>query len=301
MSSKQDLFKQINNAILDIQGADFQSFATPLKRLARLLQHEDLEPFNEKLTAGLDFVKFLEESEASQDGMIGSAELAWPDDDQEILGLQLLLILKFADEPRNVADFGHTFFYTGSNKFISSIRAVVSQVIIPFARDYKAFVESEGIVKPSLIIPMTNKVFIVHGHDGEARETVARFLQNIGFTPVILNQEANQGRTIIEKIEAHSDVGFAVVLLTPDDLGQARTENDLQPRARQNVLLELGYFMALLGRSKVCVLRKGEVSVPSDFAGVVWEEMDSAGGWKLKLARELQVAGHTVNMANMLA
>lgn len=155
--------------------------------------------------------------------------------------------------------------------------------------------EARGRISPNLVLPMSNKVFIVHGHDGEARETVARFLGNIGFEPIILHEQANKGRTIIEKVEANADVGFAVVLLTPDDLGRAKGDSDLEPRARQNVLLELGYFMARLGRDKVCALRKGDVSIPSDFAGVVWEAMDDAGAWKQKLARELVAAGHTVD------
>lgn len=90
-------------------------------------------------------------------------------------------------------------------------------------------------------------------------------------------------------------VSFAVVILTPDDVGRAKSVRALEPRARQNVLLELGYFMGKLGRSKVCALKKGAVEIPSDFAGVVWEEMDANGGWKTKLARELQAAGHVID------
>lgn len=138
------------------------------------------------------------------------------------------------------------------------------------------------------------KVFVVHGHDEGARESVARFLEKLGFTPIVLHEQANQGRTVIEKVEAHGDVGFAVVLLTPDDEGCKHGEAP-EPRARQNVLLELGYFIGRLGRSKVCALKRGVVSVPSDFAGVVWEDMDDAGGWKQKLARELEAAGGEID------
>lgn len=135
----------------------------------------------------------------------------------------------------------------------------------------------------------------MHGHDGEARETVARFISAIGLEPVILHEQANRGRTVIEKVEANSDVGFAVVLLTPDDVGRAKASSDLEPRARQNVLLELGYFLAKLGRERVCALKRGEVVIPSDFAGVVWEEMDSSGGWKQRLGRELEAAGQPID------
>jgi predicted nucleotide-binding protein len=87
------------------------------------------------------------------------------------------------------------------------------------------------------------KVFLVHGREDGPREAVARFLERLGFEPIILHEQANQGRTVIEKVEAHSDVGFAVVLLTPDDEGNLRGEAS-QPRARQNVLLELGISLA---------------------------------------------------------
>jgi predicted nucleotide-binding protein len=144
-------------------------------------------------------------------------------------------------------------------------------------------------------MPLTNKVFVVHGHDVAARETVARFLEQIGFAPIILFEQPNQGRTVIEKVEKHGDVGFAVVLLTPDDVGRAQTAADLEPRPRPNVLLELGYFLGRLGREHVCSLMKGHVCIPSDFAGVVWTALDEGGGWKQSLARELHAAGHTID------
>lgn len=139
-----------------------------------------------------------------------------------------------------------------------------------------------------------SKVFVVHGHDEGAREAVARFLERLGIKPVILHEQANQGRTVIEKVEAHGDVGFAVVLLTPDDEGSVKG-GVLASRARQNVLLELGYFIGRLGRKYVCALKRGEVEIPSDFDGVVYETFDSSGGWKQALGRELQEAGFHID------
>jgi predicted nucleotide-binding protein len=132
----------------------------------------------------------------------------------------------------------------------------------------------------------------VHGQDIGAREAVARFLDGIGFQSVILHEQANGGRTVIETVEANSDVGFAVVLLTPDDVGGLK-DGTLEPRPRQNVILELGYFIGKLGRSKVCALKRGDMEIPSELA-VVWETMDNNGAWKQALARELQAAGHVV-------
>lgn len=148
---------------------------------------------------------------------------------------------------------------------------------------------------PTANLSENKKVFIVHGHDEGPREGVARFLGTLGFTPIILHEQANQGRTIIEKIEAHGAVGFAVVLLTPDDVGRAKGADSLQPRARQNVVLELGIFIAKLGRNRVCVLKRGALEVPSDYAGVVYEPYDDGGAWKQALARELEAAGYEID------
>jgi hypothetical protein len=116
---------------------------------------------------------------------------------------------------------------------------------------------------PEPIVGTSRKVFIVHGHAEGPRETVARFLERIGFEPVILHEQANGGDTIIEKFERHGDVPFAIVILTPDDVGSLQGGTP-QPRARQNVVLELGYFIGRLGRHKVCALKQGELEFPSD-------------------------------------
>lgn len=143
----------------------------------------------------------------------------------------------------------------------------------------------------------SNRVFVVHGHDDAAKEAVARFLEKLKVEAVILHERPTQGRTIIEKLEHHSDVDFAVVLLTPDDVGSAKDAvAGLQPRARQNVVLELGYFVGLLGRRNVCALHKGAIELPSDYVGVIYVPFDSADGWRLHLAKELKAAGFNVDM-----
>jgi predicted nucleotide-binding protein len=142
--------------------------------------------------------------------------------------------------------------------------------------------------------PTSGRIFVVHGHDDGAREAVARFLEKMGFEPIILHERANQGRTVIEKVEAHSDVGFAVVLLTPDDEGCVKGGTP-EPRARQNVLLELGYFLGKLSRARVCTLKVGELEIPSDWRSVVDEPFDKGGAWKQTLARELEAAGFKID------
>jgi Predicted nucleotide-binding protein containing TIR-like domain len=141
---------------------------------------------------------------------------------------------------------------------------------------------------------VSRKVFLVHGHDESAKLAVARFLDKADFEPIILHEQPNGGKTIIEKFETHADVGFAVVLMTPDDVG-GKKDGPSSPRARQNVILELGYFLGKLGRARVVVLKKDELEVPTDFVGVVYERFDENMGWQQKLAKELQTAGYSID------
>jgi predicted nucleotide-binding protein len=145
------------------------------------------------------------------------------------------------------------------------------------------------------------RVFIVHGHDNEAKEAVARFVQRIGLTPVILHEQANRGRAIIEKLEAYSEVAFAVILLTPDDIASpVQNARKRRKRARQNVIFELGYFLAKLGREKVCALYVSGVEIPSDYQGVLYIKLDSEGAWKTKLAQEIVQTGMSIKLDGLL-
>ena len=147
----------------------------------------------------------------------------------------------------------------------------------------------------------TKEVFVIHGRDEGTRATVARFLEQLNLKPVILDEQSNRGLTIIEKFERHAQVGFAVALLTPDDAGSLQGDgSNLNPRARQNVIFELGFFIGKLGRKGVCALTKGNVEIPSDYAGVVYIPLDDSEGWKVKLFRELKNAGFDVDANRMV-
>lgn len=298
MMPSNSIFKQINNTVLDLQGATHQTYPSLIKAMGKLLRHGDLEPFNAKLTHGLDLEAFLAANPRTRGSMIGSGTLDWPEDTEKTLGLKLLLIQKFADNPDFVLHFSHDFFHVG-NTHNGCLRAMTGQLIVPFARDYKDYVLSGASTEAKLVMPLSTKVFVVHGHDEGARESVARFLEKIGFEAIILHEQANQGRTVIEKIEAYSDVGYAVVLLTPDDHG-GKAGEPTKPRARQNVILELGYFVGHLGRGHVCALMRGEIEVPSDWNGVVYQAMDTGGGWKGVLAKELAAVGHAIDWAKVM-
>src|ERR1041384_286342 len=150
-------------------------------------------------------------------------------------------------------------------------------------------------------LPLSRDIFILHGHDEAVRETVARFIERLGLHPIILHEQPNAGRTLIEKFERNADVSFAVVLLTPDDIGYPKDQPELaRPRARQNVIFELGYFLGRLDRAKVCALYKGDVEILSDYQGVVYIPIDTGGAWRFLLAKEIREVGIDIDLNKAL-
>lgn len=137
---------------------------------------------------------------------------------------------------------------------------------------------------------INNKIFIVHGHDDEALSKVENFVRKIGLVPIILRDQASMAHTIVEKIERHSDVGFAIVLYTPcDEMKNGKS------RAQQNVVLEHGYLIGKLGRNRVCPIVKGEIETPGDISGVVYIPMDSGKAWEYAMVKELKEAQYSVD------
>ena len=189
-------------------------------------------------------------------------------------------------------------FYSDMDYLVRALQSILNRLdLIPEAPELNQTVLQQQASEPHVI---SRRVFIVHGHDEAAKESVARLLEKLGLEAVILHEKPNQGRTIIEKFEDYSDVGFAVALLTPDDVGAAKEDavslESLHARARQNVLFELGFFIGKLGRKRVCALHKGNVEILSDFSGVLWTPLDEEGAWRLKLAQEIKAAGLDVNL-----
>jgi hypothetical protein len=147
----------------------------------------------------------------------------------------------------------------------------------------------------------SQKVFIVHGHDELSLERVARFVLELELKPVILKEQAGGANAIIQKLKTYSDVDYAIVLMTPDDFGGiAKNPSDIKPRARQNVMLELGYMLEKLGQNKMCILSKGGVEIPSDFSGVMTIDLDAGAGWKIELAKALKFGGLEVDFDKAL-
>ncbi len=146
----------------------------------------------------------------------------------------------------------------------------------------------------------SNSILLVHGQDNESKQEVARLIERQGLEVIILEEQPSKGRTLIDKfVQEASKVGFAVVLLTPDDEGRRQgTEDTLRPRARQNVIFELGFVSAYLGQDRVCALLKRGIEIPSDYSGVVYVSLED-NDWKLRLIRELQAAGYSAD-ANLI-
>lgn len=140
----------------------------------------------------------------------------------------------------------------------------------------------------------SNRVFIVHGHNDKLKFEVARFVEKLGLEAIILSEQANNGKTIIEKIEENTDVGYGIVLYTPCDKGgTAETPYDaMKFRARQNVIFEHGYLIGKLGRDRVCALVDGDIEHPSDTSGVLYISYQDQ--WQYKIEKELKSIGYEI-------
>lgn len=148
---------------------------------------------------------------------------------------------------------------------------------------------------------MLNEVFIVHGHDDALKNEVARTIEKAGLKVTILHEKPNKGFTsIIQKFEEYAKkIGYAVVLMTPDDRGKEKNEKRYKERARQNVIFELGYFVGRIGPNSVSAIHTENIELPSDINGVLYIEYDKAGGWKMELLKDLESAGFNINWSNI--
>jgi len=156
------------------------------------------------------------------------------------------------------------------------------------------------INKDNTIDMNSKKVFIVHGHNEGMKQSVARILERIGLEPIILHEQPSKGKTIIEKFSENADVSFALVLLSGDDLAfhKGASSDTAKPRARQNVIFELGYFIGRIGRERVVGLyeENGDIELPSDYQGIIFVTYDSGGAWKHQILKEMKAVGIDVDL-----
>lgn len=188
-------------------------------------------------------------------------------------------------------------YHDSINRKITFLEEMIERIsLLPKAGALKGNINGSS---PAQI--KSNKVFIVHGHDGEVREESENLVRQLGLEPVVLFKKPNMGDTIIEKLFRESkDAAFAIILYTKCDEGKAVEESDLKPRARQNVVFEHGLMCGLLGRNKVVALVEQGVEIPGDLSGVVYISLDSNKRWHFDVAKEMKAAGLDVDLNKLI-
>lgn len=158
--------------------------------------------------------------------------------------------------------------------------------------------------KTEQTVAARKNIFVVYGHDKDARTELEAMLRRWDLVPLILDQLPSEGQTIIEKLEKHTcEVNFAVVLATPDDIGyRAGHDDELAFRARQNVVLELGMLLSKLGRKNVAILLKQQENMerPSDIQGLIYIPFkDSVTDCAILLAKEMDAQGYKIDIGKL--
>lgn len=201
------------------------------------------------------------------------------------------------DEPslgEKIADL-----YENIDSKIHRIDSIIERLeLIPLSQPLQSVAET----RLQSTVQRSKKVFVVHGHDEIAKTSLEVFLHEIGLEPIVLHRQADEGMTIIEKFEKHSDVGYAFILLTPDEIAFLASEETMadevrhkENRARPNVIFEFGYFVGKLGRSRVCCLYTGNVTLPSDVSGMIYKRYESSiEEVAYGVIKDLKASGYTV-------
>lgn len=207
-------------------------------------------------------------------------------------------------------NLGGYFGESESSKLLNELNSQLNQEVFKIielcsiidANSIKKTQNRTQLEKNDETFTINENVFIVHGHNNELKQVVARTIAQLKFNPIILHENADCGNTIIEKFEEYaSKASYAIILLSDDDLGKSKLDDDLQYRARQNVIMELGYFIGKLGRNKVFVLKQGAIEVPSDIIGVIYNNYDGEeGGWRNKLVKNMKSVGFNVDANNLI-
>jgi predicted nucleotide-binding protein len=223
-----------------------------------------------------------------------------PDDrefSKRISDISFTPFVVFGDESESESEY-MSALESGKNQLIGIINAMISHVDTFYPDD--PITDKEDKFRG-------NDVFIVHGHDNEMIHNVARTVTDLSFNPIILREQPNHGLTIIEKFEAFSNVGFAIILLAPDDELMIKDKSSSEyakeiSRSRQNVLFEMGFFIGKLGRNRVIALHKAtqNFEFPSDYSGVIYVSYDSNNNWKFEIGKEMKAAGLSVDLNKLV-
>jgi predicted nucleotide-binding protein len=275
--------------------------STPAPAL-RVLREEAAEKIQAQINEGEALLQKQPRLKSELDSLREQRQI-WSDYNRDLL-LQLFTSVAVADE--------YSAFHGGGFSLSPSFEQLVKywkdDVQDSLTRLRSIYRRLELFQAPEGEVPVPRQrttrgtgVFLVHGSNDAAKQTVARFLERLNLDVTILHEQPDRGQTVIEKFEANASVTYTVVLLTADDVGAVQSSpTDLHPRARQNVLLELGYFLGTLGRTHVCALREEGVEIPSDLSGVLYVPFDAEGAWKLRLATEIKAAGIELDLNRVI-
>jgi len=288
------IFREFNQVMESILSADRQTYDSKVKECVTLIEDSQiLKNFMQH---------YLDNSITVNEVMRGWNEFIFPGKSDEQIAFLLKLFYEVYNGTCNLSvklyeAFGNK---TLNDNYYAFNKNVVRSCYDKLKQKFNDYIEDKFInIQAMDIIGDTHmdktKVFIVHGHDNEAKEKTARFIEKLSLTPIILHEQASSGNTIIEKIEQYSNVGYGIVLYTPCDMGKAKDENDYQNRARQNVIFEHGFLIGKLGRRNVCELVKGDIEKPNDISGVVYIPMDDADSWKMSIFKELKAIGYEID------
>ena len=195
----------------------------------------------------------------------------------------------------------HYDWYFATEEYVACDKDFVEIITSSILKEAKELINKEGMNNSvdTDIFNNNNRVFVVYGHDENIELKISQFIRLLDLEPVILNEKANGGKTIIEKLEENSDVGFAVVLYTPDDIVlNDNSEKYKQPRP--NVIFEYGYFIGKLGRTRVALLVRDDIKEHSDIIGTGYIKIDEHEGWKLQVAKELKSAGYAIDLNKVI-
>jgi predicted nucleotide-binding protein len=189
----------------------------------------------------------------------------------------------------------HGFRVNEIKSKVDYLSLIIEVIELEQDNDENLIPKSAEVISEKEALDANNRIFIVHGHDNELKETVARFLSLLDLEPIILHEQLSSSSTIIEKLERETaNVGYGIVLYTSCDSGCKKgDEANLKSRARQNVVFEHGMLIGLIGRANTCVIAEDGVELPNDISGIVYNP--SGEDWKTKLVKELRGAGYSVN------
>ena len=223
-------------------------------------------------------IKFLYENNTQN-----STGFAISDSNGLIFGIkdqgELDLVITLSED-KNYLKFDPKFASGGGSCFLESNGIIRAENLLNnYEKEVKMNIEEMKIF---------NKCFLVHGRNDSKKLEVARFIEgDLEKKVIILHEQASRSKTIIEKIESHSDVDFAVCLYTADDIGSINEESpNLRKRARQNVVFEAGYFIGKLGRENVIILMDSDIEKPSDNDGIIYLSFNNQ--WKDNLRKEIK-------------